>query len=127
MVRNERAYNLAQDWVKWLDTRRFYGKPEVKNILAMLMKDPHPSRGEPDGKNSADLQAFNIAVTSLPSHEFIPFVVVYCEFRPENKPIKVIAHSQGVNSSNFYQRAHRAAMDVLATTDHLLSINNQVY
>lgn len=130
MVRNERAYNLAQDWVKWLDTRRFYGQPEQKNILARLIKErdteklARPTGFEPDGSNSADLQAFNIAVTSLPAVEFIPFIVVYCEFRP--KPIKILAHEQGINASNFYQRAHRVASGVLSITDKLMMLNQQL-
>lgn len=125
-ARNERAYNLAQDWIRWLDTRRFYGRPEHKNILAMLMAERRPSMGEPDGDNSADLQAFNLAVTNLPVNDFIAFVVIYCEYRPERKPVKLIAYEQGVNSPNFYARAHRAAHEVLHIADKLVELNRQM-
>lgn len=121
MAKSERAYNMAQDWIRWLDTRRFYARPEHKNILAMLMKESSPSRREPDGDNSAILQAFNLAVTSLPVNEFVAFVVVYCGYKP--KPVKVLAHEQGISAPALYARAHQAANEVLHLSDKLVELN----
>lgn len=120
MARVERAYNMAQDWVLWLDTRRFYAPPEKKNILARL-QGGGSSRGEPDARCTAEMVAFNLALTSLPMKLFVPFVVVYCHHKPD--PIKVIAHQQGVGQSKFYERAHRAARQSLYIADKLLELN----
>ena len=36
--RNELVYQKAQDWLVWLNTRRFLGNPPQKNILVALME-----------------------------------------------------------------------------------------
>lgn len=117
MARNERVYNLAQDWIRWLDTRRFFGRPEQKNILGRLIEKPRPSRGVPDAKLCADLSAFNRAVTSLEPAQFVPFVVVYCDYRP--KPITEIAEELGIGRNQFYERAHAAA-------DHVAKVARKI-
>jgi hypothetical protein len=103
--RNEAAYQMAQDWVKWLDSRRFLGPPLQRNILAQFM--PSKTGREPNGPMSAELNAFNLAVSSLDIGEFVPFVVIYCEIKI--KPIKAIAADMGIGRDTFYDRAHCAA------------------
>lgn len=123
MARVERAYNMAQDWVLWLDTRRFYAPAEKKNILARL-QGGDTSRGEPDARCMAEMVAFNLALTSLPMNLFVPFVAVYCHHKPD--PIKVMAHEQKVSASKFYERAHRAAHQALHIADKLMEMNRQM-
>jgi hypothetical protein len=103
--RNEAAYQMAQEWVKWLDSRRFLGPPLQRNILAQFM--PSKTGREPNGPMSAELNAFNLAVSSLDVGEFVPFVVIYCEIKI--KPIKAIAADMGICRDTFYERAHCAA------------------
>lgn len=123
MTRNERAYYLAQEWVSWLDTRRFYAPPEKKNILARLQGGGNGNGREPDGPVVPEMVAFNLAVTALPMKLFMPFVVVYCHHKPD--PVKVMAHGQRVSTSKFYERAHRAAHQALSIADTLLELNRQ--
>lgn len=123
MARNERAFNLAQTWIGWLDTRRFFAPPEQKNILARMMQDM-PSRGAPNGELSADIFAFNLCVVSLPVEQLVPFIVVYCQYKP--RPIKVMSHELGVSAPTFYRNAHEAAMLVLSNTDKLVMLNMQL-
>ena len=123
MARNERAYNLAQDWILWMDRVKFFCKPEQQNILAQFMASK-PRRGEPDGELSATIHAFNLAVTDLPVADFVPFIVVYCKYRP--RPIKVMAHEFGIDTSTFYDRAHASAFKVLHDTDKLVRLNAMI-
>ncbi len=123
MARVERAYNMAQDWILWLDTRRFYAPPEKKNILARL-QGGDTNKGEPNAPITPELVAFNLAVTGLPMKKFVPFVAVYCGYKPS--PIKVLAHEEGVNPSNFYERAHKAAHEALHVTDRLTELSRQM-
>lgn len=124
MARNERAFNMAQLWISWLDTRKFFAPPAQKNILAMMMQEPQASRGEPDGELSADIFAFNLCVVSLPIEQFIPFVVVYCQYKP--RPVKVMAHELGIQAPAFYDRAHTSALKVLHDADRLVRLNTQM-
>lgn len=115
---------MAQDWVRWLNTRRFLGEPEQVNILARLQTQNKPSLGAPDAPMSAEMSAFNIAVVNLPKEMFIPFVVVYCDYKP--KPIKTIAYDLGIQAPAFYERAHHSAQEVLKVTRQLVVLNGQV-
>lgn len=79
--RNERCQRYAWDWVRWLNTRRFYGQPPQVGIIAGLMArvpgrvddaEPlecyRPPSGEPpDAKNSPEIAAFHTAVLSVES------------------------------------------------------------
>lgn len=124
MAKHEGVYNLAQDWIRWLNTRRFFCQPEQKNILAKLQKEQSPSRGEPDGEMNAEMAAFNLAVTSLPKEQFIPFVFVYCDYRPF--PVKVMAHEIGIGRRTFYENSDKAAAEVLFITRKLVDLHNQM-
>ncbi len=124
MARNERVYNLAQDWREWLRTRRFLCKPEQKGILARLIPDSRPSRGEPDGAMIAEMSAFNTSVTSLEPGKLVPFVWVYCEYRP--KPAKTVAAEMNINRKTFYDRADTAAGEVERLTDKLVRLNREL-
>lgn len=116
---NERAKNLAAEWVYWLNDRRIFGPPPQVNVLVRLMKerDPPASRGEPDGALSAELAAFHVGVIYLEENLFTPFMVVYCGYQtaPAKTPVKAWAAKFGIASPAFYDRAHKAATKVLAT------------
>lgn len=124
---NREAYDLAQEWVRWLDTRRFYGPPQQRSILAMMIKDDDKCTScEPDADNSMELHAFNLAVCGLEIGQFVPFVVVYCDFRPGKRPVKCISADMGIDRSTFYDRADKAASSVLKTTRQLVEMSCMV-
>jgi hypothetical protein len=79
---------------------------------------PSHSKGEPDGRLDPELNAFNLAVVSLDDGEFIPFIRVYCDYKP--KPVKAMAHDLGIGRDQFYERAHNAASKALKTTRRIL-------
>ncbi len=119
--RHEHVYQLAQDWVRWLDTRKFLGRAEQKNILAKLIPPFHASKGEPDGPMSQEISAFNVVISGLDAGSFIPFIVVYCDYKP--KPIKERAYQLGKSRDQFYENAHKTALNGYRTARQLVEIN----
>ena len=117
-AKNEQAYALAQDWLRWNHSKRFYAPADVKNTLAQFM--PSPSRDAPNAPLSPELYAFNLAVNSQDEKNLVPFIVVYCDHRP--KPVKWIAHELGISRDTFYVRAHKTA-DLLVSITKRLSGN----
>ncbi|MFA7239364.1 MAG: hypothetical protein WC091_04570 [Sulfuricellaceae bacterium] len=124
MTRNEQVYTLAQDWVRWIDMRRFVGEPAQRNFLAQMVGEQPESSGEPCIPLNPEMIAFNIAVSSLPIGLFVPFVVVYCDYRP--KPVKTLADGIGIERCQFYERAHLAANQAARTTRQLMLFGEQM-
>jgi hypothetical protein len=121
--RHDRCYNLAQDWIKWLDTRKFFNRPDPKNILAMLQQQG-TSRGEPDGKLSVELNAFNLCVKAEPNEYLIPFLFVYCH--ASEKPAKVYAADLSISVPSFYERAHKAATSIYRKHLDLVDLHHKM-
>ena len=121
--RNQYVLNLAIDWIRWLDTRRFFGPPEQKNILAILQGGGR-SGDIPDADMAAEIAAFNLAVGSLDQGYFVPFVVIYCGYKP--KPIKVMAYELGIDRSTFYDRGENAANQLQRTTKKLVETHRMM-
>lgn len=109
-MKNERAQNLAYDWMKWLCTRRLFGPPPPKHILAILSM-PDSSGEAPDAALSADMQAFHASVASLPDSIGRAFIRVYCGV--PNTPIKTLAFEEGIERNAYYARAHQGASQAL--------------
>ena len=118
--RNRRAVELGQEWLPWLETKRFLAPPEPMGVLQRLL---HRSTGrEPNGKFSAELAAFHLAVVSLEVGYLIPFLDVYIQSFPD--PVKSLLIEVGVtHRSTFYDRAHKAAAEVIRTTNRLIGLN----
>jgi len=110
MTRNETVYNLASEWVVWLDSKKFFGQAPSQNILSLLMKLGSRKFVDPDGCLSQEMSAFNTAFHAQSSDHQIPFIVVYCELK--TKPIKAIAYDLGIERATFYNRAHTAANSI---------------
>jgi hypothetical protein len=124
MTRNEQVYTMAQDWIYWLDTRKFFGEAPQQNILARMIAERSQSNGVPDIELSAEMSAFNLAVCSLEVGLFVPFIVVYCGYKP--KPIKCMADEMSIGRDQFYERAHRAASRIAGTTRQLIRLNEEM-
>lgn len=118
--RNEAVYQIAQDWIRWLDTRKFMGPPIQKNILAQFM--PGKVGRQPNGPMSAKLNAFNLAVMSMDIGDFVPFLVVYCDVNT-GRPIKALADDLGIGREAFYSRAHSSASRLIKTMHMLMALN----
>jgi len=116
MELNQRAYELAQIWIGWLDTRRFFAPPAQKDTIAMMMGGG--GKGEPDGELSAEIFAFNLAVVSLHADQLVPFIAVYCRLRP--RPVRVLAEELHISRPTFYKYAHLSAIQILADTDGIV-------
>lgn len=63
MKKRDPIAEYCQDWVRWCETRRFYAQPPAKSALAKLQ--PSKSGTEPNARNHADMQYFNMAVHTL--------------------------------------------------------------
>jgi len=123
--RNEVVYTLAQEWLIWLNSRRFLGQPMPKNILVMLAEKNLGGNPPPDGPMSAQMSAFNLAVNSITEdYRMVPFLTVYADYRP--KPIKTLAADLGIARDTFYEKAHEAAAYVLRTARQLEELNASV-
>lgn len=101
---------LCWEWVRWCVTRKFYMRPPGQSILARLQ--PSKSGKEPNGRNDADLQYFNMAVHTLgdmPKHQdaFAAFMVYYMG---EGEVVKRAADKLGVSRSTFYERVKKFAV-----------------
>jgi hypothetical protein len=120
---NRRALELAQEWLPWLETRKFMAPPPVMGVLGRLT---HISSGrQPNAGMSAEMAAFHLAVVSLEVGYLIPFLDVYVQSFPD--PVKSLLAEIGLTDrSAFYYRAHKAAGDVVKTTNRLLEMNSAV-
>lgn len=112
---NPKAQQLASDWMNWYRSKRFFAPPGQKNILAQFM--PSKIKDAPDAELSQELHAFNLALTAQEDQNLVPFIVVYCDYRP--KPVKWIAHELGISRETFYTRAHKTAEHLVTMTKRL--------
>lgn len=118
--KNQRAQALADDWLYWLMTRRFFGPPPSKNILAMMSDKSRPSREPPNARLSAELSAFHVAVCGLPDHLGAPFMRIYCMW--PNEPVKTLAFDAGISRDAYYERAHSGAAQAMRNTKSILAM-----
>lgn len=122
--RNEQVYQMAQDWKQWLFSRRFLGQPPQKNILVALSEKLSTKGEVPDGPMSAEMAAFNLVINSVDDEYLLPFVAVYCDFRP--KPIKAMADLLGIQAPAFYERAHATADKLYSQTMSLVDLHEKL-
>lgn len=122
--KHNRCYNQAQQWITWLNTRRFFAQPPQRNILLLLQGIRDQSRGEPDGIMSAELCAFNLCVKAQEDDYLIPFLFVYCG--AGDKPAKCYASDLDLSLPSFYERAHKAATDIYRSHIKLIDMHNKM-
>ena len=118
MAHNQVALELAAQWVRWIDTRRFLAPPMPPSILAALIGGGRSS-SEPDGPMSPEMQAFNTAVVAQERELLVPFVVIYANVKPKNTPVKKIAYDLEISTATFYRNAHEAATKIVSMTRRL--------
>lgn len=122
MQRNEEAQQLAYDWVRWMNTRRFLAPNVPPSFLAMMDKQ-RASGGEPDGPMSPQMPAFNAAIMALfgqkPELAF-PFLKVYCGV--PSGPVKTLAGNIGVSRDTYYDRAHTGAAEVIRRMNIVINL-----
>lgn len=123
---NREAYELAQDWIRWLDSRKLFGAPPSHRSLLGKLSEGSRNRGEPNAQLSAEIAAFHLAVCGLEIDYFVPFVVVYCDFSPDNKPVKSIAADMDIDRSTFYRRADQASAVVVSATRKLVLLHSSM-
>lgn len=116
--RHEHIYQLAQDWLAWSHSRKYYTKRGVKCVLSKLQPFSGDSEFIADGELSPLMAAFNLAVGHVEDHKLLPFAVVYCDIRP--KPVGDLAKEYGVSSYHFYKIAHDTALEIFSQTQKIL-------
>lgn len=116
--KNDRAQNLAYDWKQWLMTRRYFGPPMPKHIIAVLSM-PNTGGEEPDAPMSAEIAAFHLGVCSLDDKHGRPFIKVYCGF-PKGLT-KEQWLNEGISERAYYDRAHKGAEFALAEMNRAIN------
>lgn len=116
--RHEHIFQLTQDWMAWLESRKYYERRGVKCILGRLQPFSGDPNFVPDGPLSAEISAFNTAINHIDPERLIPFAVVYCQVKP--KPIHVIAEEYGMSRYRFNNLAHKVALEVYDLSQKIL-------
>jgi hypothetical protein len=124
-MNDQQLQAYCEDWVSWCFTRKFYLKPGAQNVLARF----HPSKmgKEPNARNSADMQFFNMAVhamADMPEHQntLACFRLMYVE---QADHIKRQADQLGISRPTYYARARVFARKALSLADSLKRMHEE--
>lgn len=122
-MNDQQLHGYCQEWASWCYTRKFYLKPGAQNILARM----HPSKAgkEPNARNSADMQFFNMAVHALADmHEHAEglacFNLMYVE---QADHVKRQADKLGISRPTYYNRSRSFARKALSLADTLKRVH----
>jgi hypothetical protein len=122
---DQELHGYCIDWASWCYTRRFYLRPSAKNILARL----HPSKAgvEPNARNSAEMQFFNMAVHALADMEgnedgLTCFRLMYVE---QADHIKRQADKLGISRPTYYNRSRAFARKALSLAQSLKRVHTE--
>lgn len=98
------AHSMAVEWGVWARTRRLFGAPpRVRSVLGSLRQAP-AATGQPAVPNavcSADLSAFNIAVSAYPDK--VARAAFAQAFVANARPVKAAAEQLGVGRTQWYR------------------------
>lgn len=105
----------CREWVRWCETRNMYVAPGSTNILARLQ--PSKVGQAPNGRNSADMMFFDIAVkvlASMPRHAiafpaFADYYMGHKQIIIRRDPIKRTAANLGIGQRTYYDHVKRFA------------------
>ncbi len=73
--RHEHIFQLTQDWMAWVESRKYYERRGVKCILGRLQPFSGDPNFVPDGPLSTEISAFNTAINHIDPERLIPFAV----------------------------------------------------
>lgn len=118
-------HGYCLEWASWCYTRKFYLKPGAQNILARMC--PSKTGKEPNARNSADMQFFNMAVHALADMEgnaetLACFSLMYIE---QADHVKRQADKLGISRPTYYNRARSFARKALSLADSLKRVHQQ--
>lgn len=107
MKKRDPIAEYCQEWVRWCDTRRLYIRPPTKSLLARLQ--PSKTGVEPNARNHADMQYFNMAVHTLSEmkkwqREWPAF---YVHYMGPGQVVKVTAADLGIGVRTYYDHITR--------------------
>lgn len=101
------------EWARWHRTRkRFANLGEARNHLWSLAAKSLGGDGPPDAELSAELNALNIAITSLDARSQN---IVMSYYLLQRAPVKILAYHAKLQRSQFYEalrHARRRAFDI---------------
>lgn len=122
---DQRLHELAEAWVVWSRTRRYYGPPPLPaGLLGRLTKKtgPKPQPGGPDAFCSAELLAFHLAVVSEPK-DALDRRVFEAHYLWQVRKIKVAAEYLGVSRPHWYRLVRQFRARVYAASLNILRVN----
>lgn len=127
--KNERCAWHVIEWLNWLDTRKFLAPPPGKSIMEALMQ--RGSGRAPNGPMNMETAAFHAAVLSVgnTNPELLrPWLRIYCgiPLMPTGLraiPVKALIDSESCDVSQYYERAHGAANEILRRMSLAINMN----
>jgi hypothetical protein len=122
---DQELHGYCLEWASWCYTRKFYLKPGAQNILARM----HPSKAgrEPNARNSANMQFFNMAVHALADMNgnedgLACFCLMYVE---QADHIKRQADKLGISRPTYYNRSRSFARKALSLAQSLKRVHQE--
>lgn len=115
----DELHELCLDWVRWCETRRFYMKPPTQGILARLQ--PSKVGKEPNARNHADMQYFNMAIHTLAEmadHKQTWEAFKFYYLGPR-QVAKRTASDLGIGRQTYYDHVKRFAKAALSMSESL--------
>lgn len=115
----DELHELCIDWVRWCETRRFYMKPPSQGILARLQ--PSKAGKEPNARNHADMQYFNMAIHTLadmPDHKQT-WAAFKLHYLGPKQVVKRTAAELGIGRQTYYDHIKRFAKAALSMSHSL--------
>lgn len=109
----------CRDWVIWTSTRKYYGRPPSKTVLARMQ--PSKSGNEPNARNHADMPYFNMAIHTLADmkehqERYVAFMAYYCG---EDDMVKRVVARLGIGRQTYYDRIKKFAQDAMNLSQSL--------
>lgn len=116
----------CKEWVRWLQTRRFYGPRPARSTLARLL--PSKSGPEPNARNHPGMQYFNMAIHTLSDmpdwkREWPAFQAHYLG---KGLPAKTAADELGIGRRTYYDHIKRFAEAAYGMAYSIMRVQEQL-
>jgi hypothetical protein len=117
----------CKEWVRWLQTRRFYGPRPARSTLARLQ--PSKSAGqEPNARNHPGMQYFNMAIHTLADmpewkREWPAFQAHYLG---AGLPAKTAADNLGIGRRTYYDHIKRFSDAAYSMAHSIMRVQEQM-
>jgi predicted DNA-binding protein YlxM (UPF0122 family) len=119
MKENEFLDQYCREWVIWSSTRRFYGQPPSKSVLARMQASK--TGKEPNARNHPDMPYFNMAVHTLAdmAQHKARHLAFSAHYLGEDEVVKRVADRLGISRQTYYEHVKRFAKDAYSMSQSL--------